>query len=118
MEETNTNPDGLSQISKDSKLFAMLCHLLGFFSFVGPLIIWLLKKNEDEFVDDQGKEALNWQITMIIAFAACFILSFLIIGIFLMPIVGVLNLIFLIIGAVKANDGIKYRYPFNIRLIK
>jgi uncharacterized Tic20 family protein len=96
----------------------MLCHLLGFFSFIGPLVIWLIKKNEDQFVDDQGKEALNWQITVVIAFAACFFLSFIIIGLFLMPIVGILNLVFIIIGSIKANEGVKYRYPFCIRLIK
>ena len=67
-----------TETSKDARMWGMLCHLLGLFtSFVGPLIIWLLKKAEDPFIDDQGKEALNFQITLAIAFIAVWIIPIL-----------------------------------------
>ncbi len=96
---------------------AMLCHLLGIFtSFVGPLIIWLIKKDSSPFVDDQGKEALNFQITALIASAACaFGFCF---APFLLIAVHVTRLVFCIIATVKANQGIAYRYPLSIRLIR
>ncbi len=81
MAEANQKPQGTggteqskqqaqpsTEISKDARMWAMLCHLLGFFTcFIGPLIIWLIKKDEDPFIDNQGKEALNFQITVAIA---------------------------------------------------
>ena len=112
-----TGPGG--EVSKDAKTFAMLCHLLGIFTgFLGPLIIWLVKKNDDKFIDDQGKEALNFQITLIIAWIVGFISIFLCIGFILLPVIWVCDLIFCIMGAVKANNGELYRYPINLRLIK
>ena len=104
---------------KDSCTMAMLAHLLGIFTgFLGALIIWLVKKDQSKFVDDQGKEALNFQITLLIAWVACGLLSCLVIGFFLMPVVFILDIVFCIMGAMKANQGIAYRYPFAIRLIK
>lgn len=104
----------------------MLCHLLGlagllgipFGNIIGPLVVWLVKKDESPFVDDQGKEAINFQITAtIIAIAAAFSII-VIIGIFLLPAVLILWLIFTIVGAVKASNGEYYRYPFALRLVK
>ena len=97
---------------------AMLSHLLGIFaSFVGPLIIWLIKKDSNPFVDDQGKEALNFQITVLIAYLAATVLSFLLIGLLIGPAVFVLSVVFGVIAATKANSGVAYRYPLNIRLV-
>lgn len=99
----------------------MLCHLLGILaSFLGPLIIWLLKKDEYEFVDDQGKEALNFQITLIFAYLACIVLTVVSCGfLFFLPLVpAILALVFGIMGTIAANNGERYRYPMNIRLIK
>lgn len=108
-----------TEISKDARMWAMLCHLLGFFTcFIGPLIIWLIKKDEDPFIDNQGKEALNFQITVLIASIASGLLSVICIGVFLAIAVGVVDLIFCIMAAVKANDGEAYRYPVSIRFIK
>lgn len=107
------------EVSKDSKTFGMLCHLLGIFTgFLGPLIIWLIKKDQDKFVDDQGKEALNFQITFIIAWIVGVVSIFICIGAILLPVIAICNLIFCIMGAVKANNGELYRYPVNLRLIK
>lgn len=113
------NYSGGAAPSKDETNMATLIYILCIFTgFIGPLIVWLLKKENSSFVDDQGKEVLNWCITVVLAYIACVILMFVIIGIFLMPIVGLCHLIFTIIGAVKANKGIAYRYPFALRLLK
>lgn len=98
---------------------AMLCHLLAILTgWVGPLIIWLIKKDQSAFINDQGKEVLNFQITIFIASIVCGLLTFVIIGCILLPIVMICSLIFCIIGAMAANKGIAYRYPFALRLIK
>jgi len=112
--------------SKEAKQFGMLCHIsglaglltAGFGNWIGPLVVWLLKKEEYPFVDDQGKEALNFQITCLIGYLIGVITAWLIIGILIIMAVGVLWLVFTIIAAVKASEGITYRYPFSIRLIK
>ena len=106
---------------------AMLAHLLGaLFGFLGPLIIWLIKKDEHPFVNDQGKEALNFQLFLLIGYVVSGILyviiSFVTCGIgALLPIpliITVLQLVFGIIGAVKANQGEFYRYPLTYRFIQ
>jgi uncharacterized Tic20 family protein len=108
-----------TEISKDARTFAMLAHLLAIFtSFVGPLVIWLVKKDEHSFVDEQGKEALNFQITVAIAWVIAGLLSFLCIGFLLFPAVWVVNLIFCIMACVAVNKGEHYRYPVSIRFIK
>jgi uncharacterized Tic20 family protein len=113
-------PAGQTQgVSQNAKNMAMLCHLLGFFtSFIGPLIIWLLKKDEDSFVDQQGKEALNFQITIVIASFVAGLLSFLCIGFLLFPVIGILDLVFVIMACIKSSKGEAYKYPVSIRLIK
>ena len=103
---------------KDEKLFASLAHFSGIVSVIGPLVFWILKKNDSPFVDDQGKEALNFQITLFIALSACTLLSCFGFGIPLVGILLVVNVIFCIIAGVAANDGKVYRYPFALRLIK
>jgi uncharacterized protein len=107
--------------SKDEKTMAMLCHLLGgLVGFLAPLIIWLLKKETMPFVDDQGKEALNFQITMLFAFIACGIIAAVTCGFggVLIPLVWLADLVLGIMAGMKANEGITYRYPFAVRLIK
>ena len=103
----------------DDRNLAMLAHLLGIVSgFVGALIIWLIKKDQSAYVDEQGKEALNFQITMLIAFVGAWILVFVLIGALLFPLLLVVNLVFCILAAVAASKGEHYRYPFAIRLLK
>ena len=108
--------------SRQWGLFAHLSALAGviipFGNILGPLIIWQIKKAEMPFVDDQGKEALNFNITAALAFLVSFILSFVLIGLLLMPLVGLAWLVFAIIAAIKANEGQYYRYPFTLRLVK
>ena len=104
---------------------AMLCHLAAFLGFVfpfgsvvGPLILWQMKKEKDAFIDDQGKEALNFQITVAIAWMACIVLAFAVVGFFLMFALAVATIVLTIIGSIKANKGIPYRYPLTWRVIK
>ena len=108
-----------SEVSQDAKNLAMLCHLLGLITnFLGPLILWLLKKEDNAFIDSNGKEALNFQLTVMFAMITAGILTFLCIGALLMPVVMVLDIVFSIIACVKASKGEDYRYPLCIRLVK
>lgn len=105
--------------SNDDRNLAMLAHLLGIVSgFVGALIIWLIKKDQSAFIDEQGKEALNFQITVMIAFVGSWILMFVLIGMLLMPLILIGNLVFCILAAVAVSKGEHYKYPFAIRLLK
>lgn len=124
MTDQNDQKTEVNATKKDEKLWAMLCHLSALVGFVipfgnviAPLIIWILKKEEFPLVDDQGKEALNFQISITIYFIIGIILVFVAIGIVILPLIGLFALIMIIIASIKANDGIKYRYPLTIRLI-
>ena len=124
--------------NKDERLWAMLCHLLAlagligipFGSILGPLVAWLMKKDQYPLVDDQGKESLNFQISITIYGIGLGILAVLavisIIGIFiLLPAIAVVasvwwivELILIITAAMRANEGIAYRYPITIRFLQ
>ncbi len=111
--------------NKDERMWGMLCHLIAFSGYIipfgsvlGPLIIWLIKKDEMPFVDDQGKESLNFQLTMLIAVIISIILMFVIIGFLLLGVIVIYQIVVIIIASIKANDGVKYRYPYTIRFIK
>jgi len=108
----------------DARKWAMVCHLAGLAGFVipfgniiGPLVVWLLKREESPFIDDQGKEALNFQITMIVYFFVAAILTVVLIGLLLLPVLFIADLVLTIMAAVKASDGIPYRYPYILRLL-
>ena len=106
---------------QDQRTMALLAHLLGIITGpIGALIIWLVSKDDASkgFVVDQSKEALNFQITVFIAIVISWILAFVLIGLLLMPLVGIANLVLCIIAGIKANNGESYRYPFALRLIK
>jgi len=125
MTDPLTDPPPASGPSQDEKTWGMLCHLSSFAGMIvpignilGPLVIWLIKKAEMPFVDDQGKEALNFQISITIYFFASFLLVFVIIGIPLLIAVAIFDVVMTIIAAVKANGGEAYRYPLCIRIIK
>jgi uncharacterized Tic20 family protein len=115
----------LPKPSQEVRQWAMLCHLsallgiwIPFGNLIGPLILWQMKRETDPFIDAQGKEALNFQITVAIASLICFLLMVLIIGFFLLGILAIGALVLTIIAGVKANEGFPYRYPFTWRLIK
>jgi uncharacterized Tic20 family protein len=98
---------------------AMLAHLLGIFTyFLGPLIIWLVKKEQSRFVDDQAKEALNFQIFAIILHVACAVTICLgPVFVLLQVSISLTRLVLGILATMKANEGVAYRYPLNLRLL-
>lgn len=108
---------------EQSRQWAMLAHLSALaaliigFSFIGPLIVYLVKKDEDAFVADQSREALNFNLSALIYFIIAFILIFVLVGLLLLPVVGIAWLVLVIVGAVQANKGEAYRYPLTIRFI-
>jgi uncharacterized Tic20 family protein len=109
----------VGELTQDARTFGMLAHLLGLFTgFVGPLIIWLIKKDEHPFVDDQGKEALNFQITITIAAMIGGVTTLVCIGYFILVAVFILDLVLCLSGTVAANSGQQYRYPVTIRFIQ
>ena len=118
--EEKREPEIDGEIPKDACTFAMLAHLLGaILGFLGPLIIWLVKKDEHPFVDDQAKEALNFHITLLIVYAGLVVVSVVTCGFgaLLYPMVYLAQIIFGILGTVQANGGEYYRYPVTIRLV-
>lgn len=105
--------------SKDECNLAMLAHLLGIFtSFVGALVLWLVKKDEGGFVAEQSKEALNFQITLTIVFVAAIALKVILIGALLIPIIFIANFVLSLVAAIAASKGKPYRYPFALRLVR
>jgi len=111
-------PENSGDDKKKETGLAVLAHALGIFTgFVGPLIIYLVEKDEG-YVKNQAKEALNFQITVAIFWVASWFLAFIAIGFALLPIIGLGNLIFCIIAAMAVNKGEDYHYPFAIRLLK
>ena len=118
-------PGGIVPLTADDKTWGMIAHLSALAGFVipfgnviGPLVVWLIKKDTMPFVAEQGKEALNFQITVFIAVMICIPLMFILIGIPLMFVVGIGALVLSIIAAIKAQNGENYRYPFALRLVK
>jgi uncharacterized Tic20 family protein len=132
----NTPPPMTSGSSEDERMWAMFAHLSallgglltgafgGWGSFLGPLVIWLVKKDTMPFVDSQGKEALNFNITLAIIFLSLTIFSVVTLGIGLLIavpvgiIVGIGALVLIVIASIKAKEGVAYRYPLTLRLVK
>lgn len=124
--ENIDNQSGNMTLDKDSKLWGMLCHLTALSVFIGipfgniagPLVIWLIKKDQYSFVDDHGKESLNFQISMTIYAIVSAILMLILIGFALLIAVAIVDIVFTIIAAIQTNDGKAYRYPLSIKFIK
>lgn len=116
-----------SQISKSDRQWGMGCHLIALCgyvipipaaNFIGPLVLWLIKREEGAFIDAQGKESLNFQISLFIYLMACMLLSFIGIGLLLIFPLGIFGLVCVIIAAIKASEGTSFKYPLCIRFIK
>ncbi|MCH2087626.1 MAG: DUF4870 domain-containing protein [Pseudoalteromonas sp.] len=110
---------------KDQRTWAMFCHLSAlagllfpFGSVIGPLIVWLVKKEEMPLVAEHGRKSLNFQLTMMIAYIVCFMLMFVVVGVILLPLVALFSLIMVVVSAIKANDGKEVKYPMAIEFIK
>lgn len=131
------SPAGPSDMpSADERQWALFAHLsallgcivtgawFGWGCFLGPLIIWLVKKDTMPFVNDQAKEALNFNITIAIIGVALLVLTVITFGLGMLlaipigVVVGIAWLVFTILAGIRANEGVRYRYPFTLRLIK
>ena len=105
--------------TSDERTLAILAHILTIVSsFIAPLVIYLLKKDESAFVSEHAKESLNFQITMFILFMISFVLMLVLIGFLLIWLLSIANLVLVVIATIKANENKMYRYPINFRLIK
>jgi hypothetical protein len=103
--------------SMDPKTLAMLAQLLGIFSFLGPLIIYLVNGDKDPFVRHHSAEALNFQITLLIGYLTSVALMLVLIGFLTFFVVWIGGLVFMIMATIAANRGEWYRYPINLRLV-
>ncbi|MGH3440647.1 MAG: DUF4870 domain-containing protein [Nitriliruptorales bacterium] len=109
--------------SKESRNWALLAHLSAFvaawvaLAFLGPLVVWLVKRHEDAFVEAHAREALNFNITVLILVAIGIPLAFLIIGIPLLIAIGIAWIVLTIRAAITASNGDLYRYPMTIRFV-
>ncbi len=114
------------QLTSEDRMWGMLCHLTAFSGYIGvpfgniigPLVVWLVKKEEMAFVDYHGKESLNFQISMLIYLLISGVSIFAIVGIVLFPAVLIAGIVLTIIAAIKANGGEYYEYPLTIRFFK
>ena len=103
----------------DTRIWIILTHLSFFFGgIIVALAVYLIKKDEPTIVRDHAKEVLNFQLSFILYAVPCFVLMCLYIGVFLLMGLGLAASIFAVIGAVKASEGVLYRYPIAIRFIK
>ncbi len=108
----------------DARTWAMLCHAATFAGYVvpfgnviGPLVVWLLKKDTSALVDEHGKETINFQLSMTLYMLVAFALMVVLIGFVALPILIVLDLIVTIIAIMEASRGNLYRYPWTIRFV-
>lgn len=126
----------IDERERSARNWALLCHLAALLGWVGiplgnilgPLVVWLLKKNEFELVDDQGKEALNFQISLtlyglliVLAVIVSFVSSLFVLLVpllALLVVLALLNFVLLIVAAVRVSNGERHRYPFVIQFIK
>jgi uncharacterized protein len=112
--------------SRNIRTWNVLCHataLAGFFvpwagHILGPLIVWLAKRNDSPEINEHGKESLNFQISMLIYNVIAAVLCLVLIGFIILPILHILNLVLVIVASIQASEGKFYRYPITIRLIK
>ena len=104
----------------------MLAHLAAFAGlvvppvghFLGPLVVWLIKRDQHPFVDDQGRESLNFQLSMSLYYLVAGLLVLVLIGLLILPVLFVFSVVVTIMGAIRANGGERYRYPLCIRFIR
>ena len=118
----------MNQVNKqqqDERMWAMFCHLSAFAGYIvpfgsilGPLVIWSIKKEQFPAIDEHGKEALNFQISIAIYMIISAILIVIVVGIFLLIALVVFRLILIIMASIKANNGEYFKYPLSIQFIK
>lgn len=113
----------MTDLPSDSRNWAVFAHLsaivAAFFAlaFLGPLVIWLLRRHEDPFVEAHAREALNFNLTLLVWLVVAVILALVLVGFLLLAVVGIGWLVLTVRAAVVAANGEPYRYPFTIRFV-
>lgn len=114
-----------SQLTQDEKLWGMLCHLTAFAGYlipfgniIGPLIMWLLKKDQSDYVNRQGKSSLNFEISLTIYVFVSILLIFIVIGIPILIALVIFQIVAVIIASIRAFDGQFFKYPMTIEFVK
>ena len=125
MSENEPVPPVATMPDKEANMWAMIMHLSQLGNYViplsgviAPIVIWQLKKDELPTIDAHGKNVTNWIISTLIYGLVFLLLSLVVIGVFLLIALGVANIIFVIMGAVKANSGEVWKYPGTISFLK
>ena len=124
-EPEQVTSESASRAKNDETMWAMFCHLGGLFgsmippgNIIVPLVIWLTYRDKFPLVDDQGKEALNFQISLSIYMIGAALLVLVAVGLILVIALGIFALVVTIIATINASQGTKYRYPLTIRFIQ
>ena len=118
-------PAADATLTPSDKSMGMLCHLIALAGYIiplgniiGPAVVWATQKDKSTYIDYHGKESLNFQITIVIASLISLVLCLVLIGFLLLPLLWLYGLAMSIIAGIKANEGVRYRYPYTLRLIK
>jgi hypothetical protein len=107
------------KFTNDERTFAILTHLSALvIGFIGPLIFYLLKSDGSEYMRDNARHALNFQVSLIIYMVISVILCFVLVGFLMIALFALLNLVAIIIATIKASEGKAYRYPLEIEFVK
>lgn len=108
-----------SAVTQDEKTLGIVMHVLCLVGFpiLGPLVVWLIKKNQSQYLDLQGRELLSFQISYLLYAFAAFLLCFVLVGFVLLPVIAIAMIVLTIIGIVSAAEGKVYRFPLTIRML-
>ena len=117
------DPDAPVTTTSEERQWALGCHLIAFAgllvplgSVLGPLVLWLIKREESAFIDHHGRESLNFQISMLIYIFVASLLVFAVIGLVLLPVVLIAWLVLTIVAAIRTSESKLYRYPLSLRM--
>jgi len=117
--------EDIRELSESERNWAMLCHLSAFAGFffpfggiIGPLICWLSRKDESEWVNENGKSSMNFQLSILLYIVLVIPLCFILIGIPIIVFLGVLKIVCIVIASIKASKGEKFKYPLSIPFIQ
>jgi uncharacterized Tic20 family protein len=125
MSDIQVEDNGDNPVSPKERRIAAICHLSGFIGFLippighllGPLLVWLIYRDKSLFIDDQGREAVNFQLSTTFYVIASSLLVFIFVGMFLMVILSVFWLVFVVVATVRSSQGSLFRYPLNLRIL-
>jgi hypothetical protein len=110
-------------LSSNDRLWSVFCHLSYFFgfaliSFLFPLVVYLVMRGESPYLTHHAREALNFHLSVLLYCALCVPLCFIVVGFPLLVAIAVTGIVCAIVAAVKASDGVFYRYPITIRFVR